>query len=62
MFALEIIGDYVWFALATPEVTPDLADQLRLITRALPTQGIAFDILIEQFIRIDLWTIAGEKN
>ncbi len=39
---------WIRFALATPEVASDLAHQLRLISRALPTQGIAFDILIEQ--------------
>jgi hypothetical protein len=62
MFPLEIVGDYVGFALAAPEVTPDPAHQLRLISRALTTHGIAFDILIEQFIRVDLRTIAGKKN
>ena len=62
VFALEIVGDYVRLALATAEVAPDFAHQLRLITGALTTHGIAFDILIEQFIRVDLRTIAGKKN
>ena len=62
MFLPEIVGDYVRFALAASEVAPDLAHQLRLFTRALPTQGIAFDILIEQFVRVDLRTIAGKEN
>ena len=44
VFPLKIVGDYVRCTLATPEVAPDLAHQLRLITRALTTQGIAFDI------------------
>jgi len=62
MFSLEIVGDDVRFALAAPEVAPDLAHQLRLIARALPSKGIAFDVLIELFVRIDLRTIAGEKK
>ena len=62
MFTLEIVGDYIRFALATPEVTPDLAHQLHLVTRALAAQAIAFDILIEQFVRVDLRAIAGEIN
>ena len=62
MFSLEIVGDDVRFALAAPEVAPDLAQQLYLITRALPPQSIAFDILIEQFVRVDLRTIAGKEK
>ena len=62
MLSLEIVGNYVRFALATTEVAPDFAHYLRLIPRTLPAQSIAFDILIEQFIRVDLRTIAGEKN
>jgi hypothetical protein len=62
VLSLEIIGDYVRFALATSEVAPDLAHELRLIPRALPPQSIAFDTLVEQFVRVDLRTIVGEKN
>ena len=62
MFPLEIVGDDVRFALAAPKVAPDLAHQLRLIAGALTPQGIAFNILVEQLVRVKLRTIAGEKN
>ena len=62
VFTQEIIGDDVRLALAAPEVAPDLAQQLRLIIGALTTQGIAFDILVEQLIRVKLRTIAGKEN
>jgi hypothetical protein len=44
VFPQEIVGDYVRFALPAPEVAPDLAHQLRLITRTLKPQAITFDI------------------
>jgi len=62
MFSLEIVGNNIRFALTTAEVSPDLIHQLHLITRALTAQAVAFDILIEQLIRIDLEAIAGKIN
>lgn len=57
MFPQKIVGDYVRYTLAAPEVAPDLAHQLRLIAGTLMTQGIVLDILIEQFLRVELRTI-----
>ena len=62
MFPVEIVGDDVRFALAAPKVAPDLAHQLRLVAGALPAQGIALDILVQQFIRVELRAVTGEKN
>jgi hypothetical protein len=62
VFPREKVGNDVRFALAAAEVAPDLAHQLRLVARALTTQGIAFDILIEQFIRVELRAIAGQED
>ena len=62
MLSLEKVGNGVWFTLATAEVAPDLAHQFCLVTGALTTQGIAFDILIEQFIRVELRAIAGKED
>jgi len=62
MISHEIVGDDVRFALAAAEVAPQPTHQLRLTAGALTTQGIAFDILIEQFVRIELRTIAGKEN
>ena len=59
---MEILGDYVGFALATAEVAPDLAYELRLILWPLSPQCITFDLLIEQFIRVDLRAIAGKED
>jgi len=36
------------------QVAPELAHKLRLIIGAFPTQGIIFDILVEQLVRVDL--------
>ena len=52
MFSLGIVGNDVRFELAASEVAPDLAHQLCLIARPLTAQGVAFDILVEQFIRV----------
>jgi len=51
MFTQEKVCDDVRFTLAATEIAPCLAQQLRLILGALTTHRIAFDILIEQFIR-----------
>ena len=62
MFPLKIVGDDVRFALAAPEVASDFAHQLCVITRPLTAQSIAFDILVEQFIRVQLRTITGQED
>jgi hypothetical protein len=54
VFPLELVGNYIRFALATAEVASDFAHELHWITSALTFQGIAFDISIKQFPRVDL--------
>lgn len=49
-------------ALAAQEVAFDLVHQLRLVPGDLTPQGIAFDVLSEQLVWVELRTIAGEKN
>jgi hypothetical protein len=43
VFPLKILGNYIRFALATPEVAPDLAHQLHLIagSRSSPGEKLA---------------------
>ena len=47
--------------LSAPEKSSDVACQLPLCPRALPPNGVGFDILIEQFVRVELRAVSRKK-
>jgi len=47
--------------LSAPEESSDVACQLPLCPRSLPPYSVGLDILIEQFVRVELGTVSWKK-
>lgn len=59
---MEVFLDDVRFSLPAAEVTPGIGQQLLFVTGAAPAQGIGLDILVQQFIRIQLRTVTWQEK
>ena len=62
MFLSKVLFDNMGLALATVEIASYIGDQLLLVQRAPPSHGIAFDVLIQQLVGIQLWAVAWKKE
>src|SRR5881397_70236 len=61
MLFIEIPPDNVGSLLGAPEVPADVSKQFFLICWATTTKRVALDVLIEQFIGIELRTVPGKE-
>lgn len=50
------------FTLATAEITSHIGDHLMLVGRTPASDRIAFDVLVQQLVRIRLWAVAWKKE
>lgn len=50
------------FAFTTSEIVADIADQLLLVLRAPASYGIAFDVLVQQLVGIQLCAVTWKKE
>lgn len=57
----EIASYFLRLMLSAPEESSDVAYQLPLIPRALPSHGVGFDILVEQLVRIEMRTVSWQE-
>ena len=62
MFLVKIVLDYMRLPLTTAEITPHMTYQLVLVMSATPPDGVSLYILIENFIRIQFWTITRKEE
>jgi len=62
MLFLKVASDNLRLSLSAPQVRPDLAHHFALVLRALAANRIGLHILVEQFIRIQLWTVSRQKD
>ena len=62
MFLVKIVLDYLRLPLTTAEITPHMTYQLALVMSAAPPDGIGLYILIENFIRIQFWTVTRKEK
>ena len=62
MFFLKEIADDLRLSLAAVQVTAHAGHHLRAVARTGFPQGIGFDILVEQFVWIELRTITRQSD
>lgn len=57
----EIASHFVWSVLGTPKEPSDVAYHFPLIPRTLPPYRVGLDVLVEQFVRVELRTVSGQE-
>ena len=62
MFFLKVFSDDVRLTLATTKVSSRVFGQLVLVAWAPSPERIALDILVQHLVRIELWTVARQKE
>ena len=61
MFLAEITAYDLRPSLGAPQIRSYRRNHLRPIVRSLAAEGIALDVLVEQFVRIQLWTAVSRS-
>ena len=54
MFGVKRVSYDVWHALGRAQVAADIGEQVALIRRAPPADGIGFHIMVQIFVRVQL--------
>lgn len=58
---MEVAPDLLRSVLGAPEEAADVADQLPLGPWALTPHGVGLDVLVEEFVRVELGAVAGQE-
>ncbi len=61
-FSLEITPDQVGLFLTAEQIPTNVSKHLRHIPGSKPSRCVGFHILIQQFIRVQIGAVAGEKD
>ena len=59
---MKVVLDFHRPMLGTPKVAPNVFHQLRLVAGTLSPNGIGFDVLIKQFVRIEIGTVSRQEE
>ena len=59
-FFMKILFHPIWLPLSCEQKAPDIADQLRLVEGPVAANGIAFDIMIQKLIGVEIGAVAGQ--
>jgi len=59
---MKIISNNIWMTLSASKIRTDIANHLRLIPRSAAAMSIALYILVQQFIRVELWAVTGKTE
>ena len=62
MLFFKIAFHDVGLLLRAAEIRADVGDHLGLMAGATPAQGVALDVLVEKFVRVQLRTVARKKE
>src|SRR3989337_1886602 len=59
---VKVGTDDVGAALSRPQIGPDAADQFGLVDRTAAADGVGLDVLIQEFVRIQLRAVARKEE
>ncbi len=58
----KIVLHDVRLTLGTPQIPTNLSNHLMKILGTLPPHGVGLHVLVEEFVRVQLWVVAGKEE